>query len=162
MAIEDLGPAERLTAGAVGPPGQRTFYIQVTAGGIDHWLQAEKEQVTLLASEGMRILDQQEIRYDPESVGRLIDMGLDLQEPPEDEIALKVGDISMSLAGSSLLLLTIHSVDEEDRAISFVVAPEQFRAMATVALKVAASGRPICQWCRLPKDPDRHECPARN
>jgi hypothetical protein len=40
--------------------------------------------------------------------------------------------------------------------VSFVIAPEQFRAMAQVALEVVAQGRPLCQWCQLPMDPDGH------
>ena len=160
MAIEELGPAERLTAGAIGRPGSREFYLQVTAGGVDHWLMAEKQQVSVLASEGIRILDEHEVEYDEEAVRRITDGGLELREPDEDAIECRVGEVSMSLT-ETLLTLTIASADE-DRSISFVVAPEQFRAMAKVALEVVAKGRPICRWCRLPMDPDGHECPARN
>jgi hypothetical protein len=28
MTSMDLDPVDRITAGAVGPPGQRTFYLQ--------------------------------------------------------------------------------------------------------------------------------------
>lgn len=161
MAIEDLGPAERFAAGAIGEPGQRRFYLVVTAAGVDHALLAEKEQIATLASRGLEILDEHDISSDQEAVERLIDEGLPIEDPGAEGERFRVGDISISLSSSELLTVTIES-SEADDGVSFVIAPEQFRAMAVVALQVVASGRPTCPWCRLPMDPQGHECPARN
>jgi uncharacterized repeat protein (TIGR03847 family) len=161
MALDELGPAERFVAGAVGVPGRRRFFLQVVAGGAVHSLLAEKEQIAALASQGLEILDEHDISSDEEAVKRLIGKGLDLIDPGEDGARFRVGTISIAMAPSELLTITIESVDESD-SVNFVIAPEQFRAMATVALQVVSAGRPTCPWCRLPMDPENHECPARN
>jgi uncharacterized repeat protein (TIGR03847 family) len=161
MDIEDLGPAERFAAGAIGAPGSRRFYLEVTADGALHSLVAEKQQIAALATQGLEILDAHEVSSDETAVGRLIDSGLQISDPGDGNERFRVGTISIAMAPSELLTITIESVDEDD-ALTFVIAPEQFRAMATVALDVVASGRPMCPWCRLPMDPTDHECPARN
>ena len=42
-------PPERCVAGAVGPPGQRTFFLQASEGTRRTTVSLEKEQVRLLA-----------------------------------------------------------------------------------------------------------------
>lgn len=161
MDIENLGPAELFAAGAIGTPGERRFYLQVIAGGTAHSLLAEKQQIAALATQGLEILDEHEISSDDVAVDRLVDRGLDIADPGEGNERFRVGTISIAMAPSELLTVTIESIEAND-ALTFVIAPEQFKAMATVALHVVAAGRPMCPWCRLPMDPDNHECPARN
>lgn len=159
MAIEDLGPAEHLAAGAVGRPGSRRFYLEVVAAGVRHSLAAEKEQISALAEQGLALLVDAGVEVDEAAVARLREAGLDIEDP--DGERLRIGSIALGVGRSDLVTITVEAADEED-GVSFVVAPEQFRAMAEVALEVVARGRPICQWCRLPMDPDGHACPARN
>ena len=45
----DLPEPERFTAGTVGPPGQRVFYLQAAASGHVVTLRLEKAQVAALA-----------------------------------------------------------------------------------------------------------------
>lgn len=161
MDIENLGPAEHFAAGAIGLPGARRFYLQVTAGGEAHSMLAEKQQIHALAAQGLEILDEHEISSDEGAVERLVDRGLPITDPGDGNERFRVGTISIAMAPSELLTVTIESADETD-ALTFVIAPEQFRAMAILALDVVAAGRPTCPWCRLPMDPDNHECPARN
>jgi uncharacterized repeat protein (TIGR03847 family) len=161
MAVDDLGPAERIVAGAVGEPGQRRFYLQIVAGGKPISLLAEKLQVAALAEQGLVILAERGINAEQETVERLIAEGLPVDDPGEGNERFRVGDISISLGGSELLTVEVSSIDETD-GVSFVIAPEQFQAMAQVALEVVQQGRPLCQWCQLPMDPDEHKCPARN
>lgn len=161
MAVEELGPAERFAAGAIGAPGQRRFYLQVVAAGVVHSLLAEKEQIAALATQGLTILDRFRLSSDEDAVGQIIEVGLEIDDPGDDGERFRVGSISLGMSDAELLSITIES-SEEDDGISFVIAPEQFRAMAVVALEVVASGRPICPWCRLPMNPEDHECPARN
>ncbi len=49
MPSRDLDPVTRLTADAVGTPGQRTFYLQAASGADQVTLLVEKEQVRRLA-----------------------------------------------------------------------------------------------------------------
>ncbi len=156
----DLGPAERFAAGAIGEPGRRRFYLEVVAGGLRYSFGAEKEQVAALSSQGLRILAAGDVAVDRDAVRRILASGLDVSEP--DREAFRVGTISMGLAADGMVVLTLTDPDRVE-GVSFVVAPEQFTAMALRALEVVAAGRPICQWCRLPMDdPEHHDCPAWN
>lgn len=161
MVTEDLGPAERIVAGAVGEPGRRRFYLQIHTGGRATSLLAEKQQVAALAEQGLAILAERGVTSEQEAVDRLVAEGLPLEDPGEDNERFRIGEITIALGAAELLTVEITSIDEDD-AVSFVIAPEQFRAMAQVALEVVARGRPLCQWCQLPIDPAGHRCPARN
>lgn len=161
MAVEDLGPAERIVAGAVGEPGRRRFYLQIHTDGAVTTLLAEKAQVAALAQQGLKVLADREISSEQEAVDRLVALGLEVEDPGEGNERFRVGEISIALGSAELLTIEMVSVDEDD-GVSFVIAPEQFRAMAQVALEVVAAGRPLCQWCQMPIDPEGHACPARN
>ncbi len=158
MAVRDLGPAEEFVAGAIGEPGRRRFYLQVTAGGVTVWLAAEKQQVAALATQALALLDAAEIAPDKSAVEAL-KASLVVTEPAEE--SFQVGGIQVAVMESELIALVVTSPDE-DQAVRFVVAPEQLRAMAEVALGVVASGRPMCPRCQLPEDPEGHRCPAVN
>jgi uncharacterized repeat protein (TIGR03847 family) len=159
MAIEDLGPAERFTAGAVGSPGARTFYLQVTADTNVHSFVVEKAQVATLAAQGLRLLSATSVDPDPTAVRNMISTGLELLDPEPSRF--RVGTISLALDTSQLLRVILESADSEE-GVSFVVAPEQFHAMAVLGLEAVASGRPLCPRCGLPEDPEEHRCPSVN
>jgi uncharacterized repeat protein (TIGR03847 family) len=161
MAIEDLGPAELFVAGAIGEPGNRRFYLQVTASGVTHALLAEKQQVAALAEQGLQILDARGISSDETAVEAILSGGLEVIDPGQNGERFRVGDIAIGMSESELLTISVESAEGDD-GIQFVIAPEQFRAMARFALDVVSAGRPTCQWCRLPMNPEGHECPARN
>ena len=52
----ELDPVDRITAGAVGPPGNRTFYLQGRKGEDLVTILVEKQQVQLLAASVVEIL----------------------------------------------------------------------------------------------------------
>jgi uncharacterized repeat protein (TIGR03847 family) len=53
--------------------------------------------------------------------------------------------------------------DEEPEVARFTVTRAQARAMAARALDVVAAGRPRCQFCGNPIEPDgTHICPSMN
>jgi len=159
MPVEDLGPAERLAAGAIGQPGQRRFFLEVTAGGKVHSFPCEKSQVAELAQQGLQLLTVASLEPDEEAVQRLVQSRLPIIDPEEPKF--RIGTIGVAVHLSEFLSITFSSTDEEDSA-TFVVTPEQFRAMALVAVEVVAAGRPICPRCGLPEDPDGHRCPSVN
>ena len=159
MPVEDLGPAERLAAGAIGQPGQRRFFLEVTAGGKVHSFPCEKSQVAELAQQGLQLLAVASLEPDEEAVQRLVQSRLPIIDPEEPKF--RIGSIGVAVHLSEFLSITFSSTDDEDSA-TFVVTPEQFRAMALVAVEVVAAGRPICPRCGLPEDPDGHRCPSVN
>ena len=160
MEMNNLGPAERFVVGAIGPLGQRRFYFQVVADGERHSLLAEKQQVEALASQGWRSLQRSGVEVDNAAVEAILSSDLDIADPAGNE-DFRVGTINVGIRPSGLMNISFES-DRDDQGLMFMVSPEQFRAMAVTARKLVRAGRPICPWCRLPKNPNGHECPARN
>ena len=160
MAVNNLGPAERFVVGAIGPPGKRRFYFQVVANGERRSMLAEKQQVEALASQGWRSLQRSGVMVDSGAVEALLSTDLQIDDPAGEE-EFRVGTINVGIRPSGLMNLSFES-DRDDQGLMFMVSPEQFRAMVVIARKLVRAGRPICIWCRLPKNPDGHECPARN
>lgn len=156
--MRDLGPAELFVAGALGEPGNRHFYLQITAAGETLWLHAEKQQVSALGSQSLTLLATAGIEPDDEAVANL-KADLVLREPENELFA--VGDIQLALLESEMITVSITSADEEE-TIRFLIVPEQIQAMAEVALDVVSAGRPICPHCHLPEETGGHRCPATN
>jgi hypothetical protein len=115
--------------------------------------------MAVLATQGLAALEEAGIDTDETAVSQILQSGLAVSDPVQPR--LRVGSIALGIAASELITVTVESVDGDD-GVSFVVAPEQFRAMALAALQAVAGGRPICPRCRLPIDPDGHDCPAGN
>jgi uncharacterized repeat protein (TIGR03847 family) len=167
----EIGPVDRITAGAVGEPGQRTFYLQARAGAELVTLVVEKQQVELLSASILDILER---------------VGLETEEgPAEDEMALeepleprwRVGRLSIGYAEDrDQLLLELEELipELEDEEVAEQVErpePDTIRLWATRAqmlalsrhgAAVAARGRPSCRFCGNPMDPEGHTCPAMN
>lgn len=165
---------DRITAGAVGEPGQRTFFIQAREGERVITILVEKEQVELLGTSILEILA---------SVGRETGEG-----PPSAELGLeppleplwRAGRLSIGYAEDrDLMLLEIEEQTEEagesgeDEALVPDDVPEPARvrlwatreqmfALARHGTEVAERGRPRCRYCGNPMDPEGHMCPAMN
>lgn len=157
--IRDLGPAEGFVGAAIGEPGRRTFYLEVVAGGLSRWYLCEKTQIEALARRALEVLAEAHVVADPEAVEQIFGRAvLGAEQEPE----FRVGTMALRYsADGELIAIELVSVDEDD-GVSFQVAPEQLQAMALRGLEVVGKGRPICERCRLPKDPDGHQCPSTN
>jgi uncharacterized repeat protein (TIGR03847 family) len=159
----DIDPVDRITAGAVGEPGDRSFYVQARSGPASVTLLAEKEQVRLLAEALLQLLgtlpevDEGPLPDGPE---------LELEEPLEPE--WRVGEIAIeyeeSTASVEIVITEMESEEDAGRSARarFVATRAQARAMAVHALDIVASGRPRCQFCGYPLEPENHICPAMN
>jgi uncharacterized repeat protein (TIGR03847 family) len=169
----DLGPVDRITADAVGEPGMRVFYLQADVGGQTITLLVEKQQVQLLASSVLELIGE------PETVGEPGEDDMTLREPLEPR--WRVGRLSIGFeAERDLFMLEIEEFrpDEEEGAEELADPrslldhePESLRLWATRAqmlalsqhgAEVAERGRPACQFCGNPMDPEGHTCPAMN
>ena len=58
MPVYSYDPPDRFVAGTVGQPGDRTFYLQASAGGRVTSVALEKVQVSLLAERLDELLDE--------------------------------------------------------------------------------------------------------
>lgn len=170
----EMNPVEAITAGAVGEPGHREFYIQARTPEASVTLLAEKVQVLLLAQGVYQLLAQIEERHAAEPPPLLIeaaDLGLRLPLQPDFRVA------SMELAyhsSTDLVELVAHELIEEEpetEGLPEAGSPSvarlhatraQMRAMADHAVEVAARGRPLCPFCGQPDEAQGHVCPKRN
>jgi len=169
----ELHRVDRISAGAVGEPGQRTFYLQARSGADLVTVMVEKQQVELLSASILDILSR---------VGKETGEG-----PPEGELQLeepfeplwRVGRLSIGYEEEhDRMLLELEEVvpepeEEDEEAPEAEEAPdpervrvwatrEQMLALSRQGAAVAAAGRPVCEFCGNPIDPEGHTCPAMN
>lgn len=160
----ELDPVERITAGAVGEPGERVFYVQAENAGGQVTLLVEKEQVAALAQALEQIL---EALPDAEEGPPPGEETLQLAEPIEP--VWRAGSMAIEYDESrDKIAITISEAiledePEEPATARFVASREQARALSDHAADVVSSGRPRCQFCSEPMAPDgAHVCAAMN
>jgi uncharacterized repeat protein (TIGR03847 family) len=162
----DLDPVDRITADAVGPAGERIFYLQARQGPELVTILVEKQQVQLLSASILEILAR---------VGKETGQGpgeeeMELEEPLDP--MWRAGRLSIGyLEDRDLLLLEIDELVEEDEEgeplregdkLRLWASPEQMLSLSRHGAAVVARGRPACQFCGNPIDPEGHVCPAMN
>lgn len=158
----DLPEVERFTAGTVGPPGSRVFYLQVTAGGQVVTLRLEKAQVAVLA-------------------GYLAELLADLPTPSPEEIPEQaelvepvvaewvVGQLGVAFDESRdrMVIRADELVDDEEEgaviataagSARFALTRPQVAGFVVHAAALVVAGRPPCPLCRRPLDPEGHVC----
>lgn len=162
--VHDLNPVSRITVGALGEPGQRTFFLQAQQGRTVVSLVTEKEQMISLAQGITDLLTRLGERA--EAPPQVTDYELQLLEPVEP--LFRIGQLGLGYdQENDLLVIVAYELPEtQDQPILDVVrvwaTRDQMRAMAHHVGKVAASGRPTCVLCGRPIDPAGHFCPRRN
>jgi len=173
--VIELDPVDRITAGAVGPPGERVFYLQGRQADRLVTVLLEKQQIELLSASLVEILARTG-KETGEGPGEE-EMGLEDPVLPE----WRAGRLSIGYdEARDLVLLECEEyvegsedeeeeddedvdVDEREAArIRFWASREQALALARHGAAVAAAGRPRCELCGNPLDPEGHVCPALN
>lgn len=167
---EELRP-EVFTADYTGQPGGRTFFLQSKAGELSRSYLIEKQQVQVLAEkvkELLLLVDE----ADPivsTLPGRDPAFRLDVPIEPE----WRVGTIGLSYdEPDEAVIISMQPAEELDEtdeppeidtfALRVVLRRDQARSFALHALAIIGEGRPLCQLCGLPMDPDGHKCPSSN
>ena len=154
----DLGQVTHVTAGAVGPPGKRTFYLQLRQARKLVSLAIEKQQLRLLAERLEESLPGDTV---PE-LGPGESMGL--EEPIA--AAWRVGTITLAYDEAArrvdVSLLELVEQGKEGATGHFVATVDQMQALARHAASVVAAGRPPCPVCGGPIDHDGRICPRLN
>ena len=159
----DMDPVAFITVGAVGPPGQRTFYLQAADGAESVSLLIEKEHAAALSVSLRRLLsavDALPKEHDEVRVGKM-----DLLEPLE--VAFRVGQLGIGVDDDRdmVVLVAEELVEEEEpegQRARFVATFAQMEALARHAMTVVHAGRPVCELCGEPMDPQGHFCARRN
>lgn len=177
LEMEDV---DAFTTGAIGQPGQRTFYLQVRKGREVMTFKCEKQQVAVLASSIGRLLEDLPVPTEaplptamelveplaPQFVvGQMVlgyDIDIDrfvvqLAELRDSDITTEDEDEDEGEGENAGL------ADEADRMTArFTFSRGQARSFSAFADEVVAAGRPSCRFCGGPIDPDGHPCPRMN
>ena len=162
----ELDAVEFITAGAVGEPGQRVFYVQADAPDRRVTLLAEKTQVRSLAQLAQELLARAGVTVTPDDLDEAAQR---LREPVEP--LWRAGSMSLGMddEGERFLLEVEQLPDtleegEEPGEARFWMNREQLVALAAyAAFAVEAGARESCQLCGRPIDPNEgHVCPATN
>jgi len=156
---------ERFTAGTVGEPGQRTFFLQALANGELVTLKCEKQQVGALAEHLAGLLVDLPTPPDAE----VLRVDVDFVEAPAAEWAVGRMGVAWDEANDSMVLLCEQFVTEEDTeagiepdSARFRLTRAQVAAFVEVARGLVSAGRPPCELCGLPMEPSGHPCPRLN
>ncbi|MBA3944131.1 MAG: DUF3090 family protein [Herpetosiphonaceae bacterium] len=172
----DFDPVDQITVGAVGQPGQRTFYLQARRGRSQISFVVEKEQVGALADAVEQLLESLAEKNPLLSTSEdmIAFANMDLREPLEE--AFRVGQLGLGYDEGRDLLIIIaqelggRSDDEEANegeaerleTARLTFRREQGRALAQRGNEAVTKGRPRCPQCGEPMNPEGHFCPKRN
>ena len=174
--VFDFDPPDRFLAGAVGLPGQRTFYLQAREGDRLVSVVLEKVQVAALADRLGLLIEElrgRGIAIPPTGPG-----DEDELEEPVDE-AFRAGTLALAWdTRSEEVIVEARAMtedEEEDEEVEIddddPDGPDVLRVRLTPtavvgfighARDVIAAGRPPCPWCGQPLEPTGHFCPRRN
>jgi uncharacterized repeat protein (TIGR03847 family) len=179
MPVYYYDPPDRFVAGAVGQPGDRTFYLQATSSGRVTSVALEKFQVSLLAERIDELLDEV-LRHTggAASVPAAAPAALRDDEPLDMPLTeeFRVGAIALAWDSDGDRVV-IEAQEESEEPVEPLadelppgspgvlrvrISPGAARAFAERALQLVAAGRPPCPLCGLPLDADGHICPRQN
>ncbi len=163
----DLPSPDVFTAGAIGPPGQRVFYLQIRDDDLSVTIRCEKQQVAALAEYfGGLLEDLEPVPYGVATA--------DLELVPPLDAIWTVGAIGVAYDESGdRIVVVLEEVTEPDddepndaTAATATVKVHLSRAQVAAFVRhsrvLVAAGRPTCRFCGLPIDPDGHPCPRMN
>jgi uncharacterized repeat protein (TIGR03847 family) len=162
----EIDPVDWISAGAIGEPGSRTFYVQARKGGNYVALVVEKAQVAALAQLAQQLLGAVGITVTPDD---LDEHAQRLVEPVQPVWRAGVLSLGADEQAERFLLEAQELVDEEDEEEEAAVARfwmgrgELVALAAYAAYAVTAGARQRCRFCSRPIDPlTGHVCPATN
>lgn len=181
--VHSYDPPERFVAGTVGPPGQRTFFLQARSGSRITSVALEKQQVAVLAERIDELLDEVlQAGVGESTVPAVAPVALEDVEPLEQPIVedFRAGTMTLSWdTTDERIVVEVFPFTEEaliapDQPEEEIDEPEPeevllvrlpagaARAFSKRAQSVVAAGRQPCPFCGGPVDPGGHLCPRAN
>ncbi len=173
MAVYEFERPQRFVAGTVGPPGQRTFFLQAREGSRLVTVSCEKEQLAVLAERIAALLDEYASSASEEAAAMLYADNDPLETPIEDEFRVNTISLGWDPQREAVLVEADHEPEtaegeeeaptlETEESMRVVLAPAQARAFAQRTKALVAAGRPPCPFCGGPLDASGHVCPRAN
>ncbi len=160
------------TAGAVGDPGSRIFFLQAGDSFGYHSVKLEKQQVMALSNFLLTVLD------DLPAPAATLPAPVELIDPAQpvfvvgqiavgvDEVTSRVVLVVEELLDDQTLEDELAAIAEDDEkkgaTLRVHVSVEQATAFISTAEILMEGGRPPCRLCGQPLDPSGHSCPRLN
>ena len=164
----EFADPDHFCTGAVGPKGQRVFYLQAREAGALVSLKLEKQQVSALADYLERLLeDLPESREPTRPAPQLV-------EPLVLSWAIGGLGVIYNERTDRIILVAeeLLADDEQERSEAdeppapaearFHLSRPQISAFIAQARVIVAAGRPPCPYCGRPFDPVSGFCPCAN
>lgn len=168
--LTELRPVDHITTDAIGPPGQRVFYVMAWKSEQSVSLIVEKFQVETLAAGVEQFLADLDGKLPnlPAASADYEEERMRIQPPLEP--LFRVGQVGLGydsaddLAALELreLLREGQEADEGQQVARFWCTRSQLRALVNWGLEVASRGRPLCPQCGQPMEAEGHLCPRKN
>jgi len=164
----DLEEPDHFTAGAIGEPGARTFFLQVGEGGQVLSFKCEKEQVGALGEYLAQVL------ADLPTVTGGPPVDLALREPAMSEWVAGTIGVAYDESLDRIVLMVEEAIfvdpgqdpepepTEDTATLRLRLTRAQVAAYIQRARQLMEGGRPNCPLCGHPMDPDGHACPRTN
>jgi uncharacterized repeat protein (TIGR03847 family) len=170
--IFDFDGPDRFVAGAVGEPGDRTFYLQARKGGAIVSVALEKTQVAALAGRLSELLEA--VGDDATLLAAADRDNAPLDEPLSE--AFRVGVMALAWEPSSERVVIeaqpqtedgdyVDVTDEASEGPDLMrvrIAADRAREFVRRAAGLIAAGRPLCPFCGEPLEPTGHFCTRTN
>ena len=168
----ELDAPDHFTAGAIGPPGQRVFYLQSREGGRVITLKVEKEHVRALAEYlggllarvkgapaaargGAELLEPVQPAWDVGSIA----VGYD---EPRDRVMVEASELLEEAEEEARGEEAREESGPQPAIARFRITRAQAAAFVDRANELMKGGRPSCPICSRPMDPEGHVCPRSN
>jgi uncharacterized repeat protein (TIGR03847 family) len=164
----DFDEVDAFTVGALGQPGERTFFLQARRGTTRVTIKCEKQQASAISEYLRRVLSDL-----PAPTEKPIAAAMELAAPVA--AAFVLGPVGLGYDRSNDMVLVqleeVIAVDENgepldedpDRGqVRVFLSRSQAHAFCEHAESVVAAGRPACIWCTRPVNPDGHLCVRMN
>lgn len=164
----DLNPVTRITTDTIGPPGQRVFYIQGSTADQEVTLIIEKFQLQTLTVGVEQFLAEvrQRLPMLPEASSDYNEE--DMRISPPVEPLFRVAEFGLSYDGENDMVALIarevpsQAEDLSGQIVRYWCTRDQIRAMVQWGIEVINQGRPLCEQCGQPMDPEGHFCSRKN
>lgn len=174
---DDVYPVTRITAGAVGASGRRTFVLQAFFGLEPFCWVIEKDQAMALSKAIPELLDDVRAEF-PELGEPLVAAAPNLTLVEPFQPLFRVGSIGVEYDRlHDLVIFTLVDADtmvgEDEEELIDANADEppehhifttrgQAKLLGEQAEKAVVAGRPLCPRCGTPMDDYGHFCPPNN
>lgn len=161
-----LAAPDHFTAGTVGVPGQRVFYLQARERRALVTLKCEKEQVSALGEYLAGLIE----KLPKGAVEGQSGHGA-LVEPVDPAWAVASIGVGYDEGSGRIVVVANEQVEEEEEGgppaaepatARFAITKAQAVAFVERARALVKAGRATCSMCGEPKDPAGHVCPRAN